>query len=111
LKKPRPLLALLLSLALNGCQNLADYAGDHPIELNHVEAEENERLARDPELAEYLQSLNIPQDSHLHFSGGATRLKDRDGNPIGWDFTFSGRVAWPRDPRPDWVQNATHPTR
>lgn len=66
-------------------------------EFNNVTADENARLAKDPALASYLQQSAVPQDQHFHFAIGVTRLHDRTtGDPVGWNFTLSVCVSWPR---------------
>lgn len=89
------------SLLFSCCSSL-------PLEFNNLEADKNERLERDPELAWYLDSLKIPQDDRLHYSGGISRLHDRGtGAPIGWSVTASVKCAWPRDMRAGWARNAS----
>jgi hypothetical protein len=93
---------------LSSCTGLQEFIAEHPFELNNIEADENEKRARDPELDDYLESLKVPQDSALHFSGSITRLHDRaTGAPVGWEFDVRAKCAWPRFVQSEWARNAS----
>jgi hypothetical protein len=64
--------------------------------LNNVTADRTETLARNPELAQYLEQNAIPQDNKIHFGGSIDRMHDKHtGAPIGWQFGISMKCAWP----------------
>jgi hypothetical protein len=97
-----------LCLSLSGCA-IADYAQEHPLEFNNIEADEAQYLERNPELADRLQLLSVPQDDNWHFGANIARLHDRQtGAPIGWAFGFNCRHALPF-PRPSVVRPTPTP--
>lgn len=80
----------VFSFPLSGCDTLP------PIELNNVQAEETQTLAKNPALADYLEQRSVPQDAHFHFSLSASRVHDRTTDaPVGWRFDLSVRCGLP----------------
>jgi hypothetical protein len=90
-------------------------AGCIGIEFNNVEAEQNEQLARDPDLAWHLDSLKIPQDDSFHFGFGVGYVPANiSASPArtaaGWSVNLSACHAVPFVLRPRPTPQPT-PTR
>jgi hypothetical protein len=81
------------------------------VEFNNVTADENEKLAKDPELAWYLDSLKVPQDDRFHLGGNIVQIHDRQGAAIGWTFNISARHAIPFILRPPYPPKSYPPDR